>query len=143
MTSTNAPSSPAWLRRQPACHGRGQARPPVLQAIAAQADGRAVLTLAGEIDLTTTDLVRDAAARCLEQRPACLALDLGSLTFCDCAGVRTLQWTLRQATAAHAAFRLTTPRPQIRRVLTLTGADDLLAAADTPAAPQLSAPAGT
>lgn len=133
MTGTNRPSSSARLRRQPACQGRGQGRPLVLQATPPQADGRAVLTLAGEIDLTTTDLLRDAAARCLEQRPACLALDLSSLTFCDCAGVRTLQWALRQATAAHAVFLLTAPRPQIRRVLTVTGADDLLAAADSPA----------
>lgn len=139
MTGTHGPIRPA--RPQPA-RDHAPGRPPLLRTGLAQADGQEVLSLAGEVDLTNAGVVRDAAADCLrDRRPACLALDLRALTFCDCAGVRALRSALRQAGAAHAAFRLIAPRPQVRRVLALLEAGDLLAAAEAPAPdPTPSAP---
>jgi anti-anti-sigma factor len=101
---------------------------PVLQAVPSQTDREVVLTLAGDIDVTTADVVRAAARRCLRERPARLSLDLRSVTFCDAAGVRALRQARQEAAAARAEFRIIAPGPMVVRVLTLAGADDLLCA---------------
>ena len=108
---------------------------PVLQAVPSQADGEVVLTLAGDIDVTTADVVRAAARRCLRERPARLSLDLRAVTFCDAAGARALRRARQEAAAARAEFRIIAPSPIVVRVLTLAGADDLLPAAERPSAP--------
>src|ERR1700704_6485328 len=99
---------------------------PVRQAVPSQADGEVVLTLAGDIDVTTADVVRAAARRCPRERPARLSLALRSVTFCDAAGVRALRQARQEAAAARAEFRIIAPGPMVVRVLTLAGADDLL-----------------
>jgi anti-anti-sigma factor len=138
MTGTHSPGTPA---RPEAARDRAPARPPLLRARLAQTGGQKVLSLAGELDLTNAGVVRDAAAECLQERPACLAIDLRAVTFCDCSGVRALRWALRQAAAADVAFRLIAPRPQVRRVLALLAASDLLDAAEAHASdPAPSAP---
>ena len=101
---------------------------PVLRAFPSQADGEVVLTLAGDIDVTTVDVVRAAARRCLRERPARLSLDLRAVTFCDAAGARALRRARQEAAAARAEFRIIAPSPIVVRVLTLADADDLLAA---------------
>ena len=103
--------------------------PPQLRVLLASADGSAVLRLAGEIDFTAVSIAADAVARCLRERPAQMTVDLRSVTFCDCAGVRVLQRAQCQAAAAGAGFRLTGLKPPVRRVLTLARATGLLAAA--------------
>lgn len=55
------------------------------------------LTLAGSIDVTTDETVRDRAARCLRDQPDVLIVDLRALNFCDSTGVRALRWMLRRA----------------------------------------------
>jgi ABC-type transporter Mla MlaB component len=54
------------------------------------------LTLAGNIDVTTDETVRDSAARCLRDQPDVLIVDLRELNFCDSTGVRALRWVLRR-----------------------------------------------
>ena len=108
---------------------------PVLDAFPSQADGEVVLTLAGDIDVTTADVARAAARRCLGERPARLSLDLRAVTFCDAAGVRALRQARQEAAAARAEFRIIAPSPVVVRVLTLAGADDMLCAVERPSAP--------
>ena len=108
---------------------------PVLRAFPSQADGEVVLTLAGDIDVTTVDVVRAAARRCLGERPARLSLDLRAVTFCDAAGVRALRQARQEAAAARAGFRIIAPSPVVVRVLTHAGAGDMLCAAERPFAP--------
>ena len=111
---------------------------PVLHAFPSQADGEVVLTLAGDIDVTTADVARAAARRCLGERPARLSLDLRAVTFCDAAGVRALRQARQEAAAARAGFRIIAPSPVVVRVLTLAGAGDMLCAAERPSAPTAS-----
>ena len=96
------------------------------------------LTLAGSIDVTTDETVRDRAAQCLRDQPDVLIVDLHELNFCDSTGVRALRWMLRRAALVGATVRIIPPGEHLRRVLTLLGADDLLAAIDSagPARPR-------
>jgi|tagenome__1003787_1003787.scaffolds.fasta_scaffold20876685_2 anti-anti-sigma factor len=132
MTVLRGLSIPARQRRDHAPR-HAPPRPPALRAAEAHAGSQAVLALAGDIDITTAGMMREAAARCLRGQPASLALDLRRLDFCDCAGVRALRWAQHRAATAGSGFRIIAPRPQVRRILALAEASDLLAAIDDPA----------
>jgi anti-anti-sigma factor len=84
-----------------------------------------VAELAGELDLAA----RPGLARRLDPLAEAgrhLILDLGALEFCDCTGLGLfLQWQQR-ATAAGGALHLAAARPQLRRLLALTGTRGLL-----------------
>jgi anti-anti-sigma factor len=99
-------------------------------AACAEALGRnqRTLTLAGNIDVTTDETVRDSAARCLRDQPDVLIVDLRELNFCDSTGVRALRWVLRRAALVGASVCVIPPGEHLRRVLALLGANDLLAA---------------
>lgn len=90
--------------------------------------GRAVLRFAGEIDITTADIVTGAVDRCLQDRPSSLTLDLSSVTFCDCAGVRELRRAWQRTVGTAAEADITAPSPQVQRIFALLGADGLLSA---------------
>jgi anti-sigma B factor antagonist len=109
----------------------------------------AVVALPSEIDLTNAGEVHDALTRARESGTAVIVADATETTFCDCAGVRALIRAHRQATAAGADLRVaSTTSPAVRRILELTGADQVLdtyptltAARDGPArAPASPAP---
>jgi anti-anti-sigma factor len=109
------------------------ARPPLrplAPGACAEALGRnqRTLTLAGNLDVTTDETVRDSATRCLRDQPDVLIVDLRELNFCDSTGVRVLRWVLRRAALVGATVCIIPPGDHLRRVLTLLGADDLLAA---------------
>lgn len=115
----------------------GEATAPRLRVLLDSADGDAVLRLAGEIDVTSATMAAAEIDRCLRHRPASMTIDLGSVTFCDCAGERMLQDAQRRAAAAGARFRLTGLTAPVRRTLDLMGATGLLAtAADEPSPAQ-------
>lgn len=94
------------------------------------------LALAGAIDVTTDEAVRDSAARCLRDQPDVLIVDLRELHFCDSAGVRVLRWVLRRAALVGATVCIIPPGEHLCRSLMQLGANDLLAAIN-PARPAL------
>jgi anti-anti-sigma factor len=49
-----------------------------------------VVQVAGEVDLSTTAVLRDALADSLARGPCALVVDLAALTFCDVGGLRLL-----------------------------------------------------
>src|SRR5437588_331630 len=55
------------------------------------------LVLAGELDLFTTSLVRDALDEIDRNRPPRLVIDLSELSFIDCAGVHLIVSEYRRA----------------------------------------------
>jgi anti-sigma B factor antagonist len=97
----------------------------------ARGRGQRTLTLAGSLDATTDEPVRDTAARCLHDHPDVLIVDLRGLDFCDSAGVRLLRWVLRRAALVGATVSVIPPGDDFRRALTLLGAHDLLAVIDS------------
>jgi anti-anti-sigma regulatory factor len=78
--------------------------------------------------VTTDETVRDSAARCLRDQPDVLIVDMSELNFCDSTGVRALRWVLRRAALVGTSVCVIPPGDHLRSVLTLLGANDLLAA---------------
>lgn len=95
-------------------------------AARAQVDGRgSVLRVYGEIDLASAALLRRAAHDALAGSSGRMHLDLGQVSFFDCAGLGVLI-ALRN-TALHSGApppRITASRP-VRRLVTLAGLGDL------------------
>ncbi|MFF4534605.1 STAS domain-containing protein [Streptomyces aureus] len=82
---------------------------------------RALITLAGEIDLESAPLVRAALARCLSDGIRIIDVDLTHVTFCDCSGLNSFLYTAQKTTEAGGILRLHNPPPTLGRVLDLTG----------------------
>lgn len=86
----------------------------------------AVISAAGEIDLTNAEFLRDALLSALNAGAAGLVVDLTAATFLDSAGVTALVRASRRASASGAALRLAVTAPAVLRVLDLVGLDQLV-----------------
>ncbi len=86
----------------------------------------AVVTVAGEIDITNAEGLRDALLSALNAGAAGLIADLTATTFLDSAGIAALVRASRRATATEAALRLAVTTPPVLRVLSLVGLDRLI-----------------
>ncbi|MGW3649847.1 STAS domain-containing protein [Streptomyces sp. NPDC000878] len=87
---------------------------------------RALVTLAGEIDLESAPLVRTALAECLRDGIRTIDIDLSPVTFCDCSGLNAFLYASQQTTEAGGALRLHNPPPMLALILELTGSGFLL-----------------
>ena len=96
------------------------ARPPLLTAEARLAPGRIVITVRGELDVTTVPVLSACLAEVAAESPARLVLDLAALTFADCAGARVIACA-GSILSPGSAVVLRSPAPSVRRVLELTG----------------------
>lgn len=87
---------------------------------------RALITLAGEIDLESAPLVHTALARCLRDGIRIVDVDLTPVTFCDCSGLNAFLYAAQRTTEAGGTLRLHNPPPTLGRILDLTGCGALL-----------------
>ncbi|MEV7341143.1 STAS domain-containing protein [Streptomyces sp. NPDC093544] len=106
---------------------------------------RALITLAGEIDLESAPLVRTALERCLHDGIRTIDVDLAPVTFCDCSGLNAFLQTAQLAAEAGGTLRLHYPPPMLALLLDLTGSGFLLLGLpfEPPAPPLGDAPAAT
>ncbi len=86
----------------------------------------AVVTAAGEVDLTNAEGLRDALLSALNAGALGLVADLTATTFIDSAGVAALVRASRRADATGATVRLAVTAPAVLRVLNLVGIDQLI-----------------
>jgi anti-sigma B factor antagonist len=86
----------------------------------------AIVTAAGEIDLTNAEYLRDALLSALNAGADSLVVDLTGASFLDSAGVTALVRASRRAGASDAALRLAVTAPAVLRVLNLVGIDQLV-----------------
>ena len=86
----------------------------------------AVVTAAGEVDLTNAESLRDALLSALNAGALGLVVDMTATTFLDSAGVTALARASRRATATGATLRLVVTAAPVLRVLNLVGIDQLL-----------------
>jgi anti-sigma B factor antagonist len=87
---------------------------------------RALITLAGEIDLESAPLVSAALARCLSDGIRIVDVDLTPVTFCDCSGLNTFLYAAQQTREADGILRLHNPPRSLGRILDLAGCGFLL-----------------
>jgi anti-anti-sigma factor len=107
---------------QPASPQPGTAGP----AASPRQPGLAVVTLPSEIDISNDGQVQDTLTRALDGATAVLVADAAATAFCGCSGVTALLLTHRRAAAAGAQLRVVVGSPSMRRILELTGADQVL-----------------
>ncbi|WP_329530703.1 STAS domain-containing protein [Streptomyces sp. NBC_01450] len=87
---------------------------------------RALITLAGEIDLETVPLVRASLERCLRDGIRTIDVDLTPVTFCDCSGLNAFLHASQRITAAGGTLRLHHPSRTLVLVLDIAGCEFLL-----------------
>ncbi|WP_405590288.1 STAS domain-containing protein [Streptomyces sp. NBC_01092] len=87
---------------------------------------RALITLAGEIDLATAPLVRAALAACMRDGIRTADVDLTAVTFCDGSGLNAFLTASQLATDAGMTVQLHYPPPTLARIIEITGSGFLL-----------------
>jgi anti-sigma B factor antagonist len=81
----------------------------------------AVVSLVGEIDLSTVGRLSGAVNALLAEPPPRVVLDMMGVTFCDSQGLGTLVVLSRKATMAQSCLVLTNVGDFLLRVLDITG----------------------
>jgi anti-anti-sigma factor len=92
---------------------------------------RAVVTVAGEVDLETASQLGDAAVEAVQDVSPHLVLDLSGVTFMDSTGLKVLLTSQRRAQLAGGSFALAGPARTVQRILALTGLDQSIPAFPT------------
>lgn len=100
--------------------------PQALRTYRHDTDDRALITLAGDIDMESAPLIRETLASCLRDGIRTIDVDLTAVAFCDCSGVNAFLTAWALSAAAGASMRLHHPRPAVVRLMTLTGSQALL-----------------
>ncbi|GIH74005.1 hypothetical protein Plo01_04340 [Planobispora longispora] len=84
-------------------------------------DGRALVTVAGELDITTRPELCARVEHLLGTRPGTLVLDLGAVTFIDARGLSALVVLRRHAIEMGTRLLLSRVSPPVRSILGMTG----------------------
>ena len=87
-------------------------------------DGHVVVALRGELDITGA-AGAEAAITVLVARGQCLVIDLSALDFLDCCSLSALKRVRARVRRGGGDLLLAAPQPLVRRLLALTGADDV------------------
>jgi stage II sporulation protein AA (anti-sigma F factor antagonist) len=86
-----------------------------------------VLRLRGELDAANQDLLRCVVRSVLDHHsPRVLVLDLSALGFADCAGLSAVLWTHKHLARQGRELVLAGIQPLVRRLLNVTGLDNVL-----------------
>jgi anti-anti-sigma factor len=86
-----------------------------------------VLSLAGDLDVTTVALLRQAAAEAFDEHTGPqLSVDAGQLEFCDSVGIASLVKLREQCDQLGWTLHVSDVQPYVRRVLQLTGLTEYL-----------------
>ena len=107
--------------------------------------GVAVVTVTGEVDVGTCEVLREGLLRVVtDEHDRDLVVNIAGVTFIDSTGVGVLVGAWRRLGARRGSLALAAPSPQVQRLLATTGLTKVLAVYDFEAdAVQASqAPAG-
>jgi stage II sporulation protein AA (anti-sigma F factor antagonist) len=84
--------------------------------------GTTIVTVSGELDISTTSSLEAAIASITSERPERLIFDLSGLRFMDSAGIAVLLGAAAKIRTVH----LRNPSPAVRRILDITGLGNVL-----------------
>lgn len=100
-----------------------------LRVTSSNSGGQLFLHLHGEMDSHTCDQVPTILAGLLgDASPRAIVVDASGLQFVDSSGLSALLRCHRMAADRNASFGLTDPTAPVRRVLEITGLDEILGA---------------
>lgn len=94
---------------------------PELSIAVQRSPSEAILSLVGEIDMSTAPRLSSAVVELLNESPARVVLDMTGVTFCDSQGLGTLVVLSRKAGLAHSCLVLVNVGEFLLRVLDITG----------------------
>ncbi len=95
-------------------------------------DGKtATVHVQGEIDMTTSPLLRSCVAECLGQGCTEVTLDMSHLDFIDSSGIQVLVWLLKELRALDGQLVILNPPTMAERVLGISGLTPYLSIRDT------------
>lgn len=98
-----------------------------LRVVASQVTGRAAtLTVSGELDLATAELLTAALEHQLDAGRRYVRLNLSALTFCDASGLHALVAAHHRFLNGRGTLVLAAVSPAVSRLLTLTSLDRTL-----------------
>jgi anti-sigma B factor antagonist len=95
----------------------------LLRLVVEAGDGHALVTAAGELDVSNAGNLTSAVQAAFSDGFAAVVVDLQRVTFLDSSGARALVNCDRSARQAGGRFAVVASRPQVRRSLTLLGLD--------------------
>jgi anti-anti-sigma factor len=82
-----------------------------------------IARLEGELDIATTPTLRERLLGVFRPGVRLLIIDLSGVSFCDVSALAVLVGTQRRATGLGVTVRLASPRPQMAKLLRVTGLD--------------------
>jgi anti-anti-sigma factor len=82
-----------------------------------------IVSLEGELDIATTPALRERLLNVFRPGARLLVIDLSGVSFCDVSALAVLVATQRRAGRLGITVRLSAPRPQVTRLLRVTGLD--------------------
>lgn len=82
-----------------------------------------IVSLEGELDIATTPALRERLLNVFRPGVRLLVIDLSGVSFCDVSALAVLVATQRRAGRLGITVRLSAPRPQVTRLLRVTGLD--------------------
>ncbi|MEW1752952.1 STAS domain-containing protein [Streptomyces angustmyceticus] len=91
----------------------------------------AVVTVSGELDHHTADLLRESLEGCVDDGYARLVVDCSPLEFMDSTGLNVLLGARLKAEAAGGGVHLAGMQPVVARVFEITGAEAVFTVHDT------------
>jgi anti-sigma B factor antagonist len=86
-----------------------------------------IVTLPAEIDIASAGAVGEQLAAALTPGTRVIIADMSATTFCDSMGIGMLVRAHKHATAQGTELRLLLPCPDVLRVMTVQGAETVLA----------------
>lgn len=89
---------------------------------------RTTITLAGEIDLEAAPALGVMVEDCLRRGIRTITIDLAAVDFCDVSGLNAFLAAAERTASEKGSLRLLRPRPQMARLLDLSGTGLLLRA---------------
>jgi anti-sigma B factor antagonist len=101
-------------------------RPELLQVEARDAATETVITLDGELDISSTEWFGGFLSAVLAKHPTMIAIDARRLTYMDSSGLRSFLLGRASALEAGVGFRIDNPPPQLLRLVERMGLRPLL-----------------
>lgn len=95
-------------------------------------DGRALIALAGELDISSASRVEEELSSLQAQSPKLIVLDLRGLEFMDSTGLRLIVRADEAARAEGTRFVIVRGPEAVQRVFQIVGLEDRLEMADAP-----------
>ena len=105
----------------PGAVNAGRAFPELFAVDVRSVEGETVLTLHGELDLSSQLLFASALAGAADESVARIVLDLSDLTFIDCGSIGLIYQARIRAGLRGIHLELRDPNPNLLRVMKLTG----------------------